>query len=112
MLAASEAPYIDDVQHSANIAHDSAARAVDLRVLEKKRRCWLAHMEGPSCCPHRFQEGVALGDLLHSVALAPGESTRVAITSGSRTSSTTTTQDILQTDSLDTTSDSSRAIQV
>ena len=62
--------------------------------------------------PSRFQEGVALGDLLHSVALAPGESTRVAITSGSRTSTTTTTQDVSQTDSLDTTSDSSRAIQV
>ncbi|KAK9915814.1 hypothetical protein WJX75_004378 [Coccomyxa subellipsoidea] len=58
-----------------------------------------------------YQEGVALGDLLHSVALAPGEGTRIAITTGSRTSTTTTTQDISQTEALDTTSDSSRAIQ-
>ena len=55
---------------------------------------------------------MALGDLLHSVALAPGESTRIAITTGSRTSTGTSTQDISQTEALDTTSDSSRAIQV
>jgi hypothetical protein len=57
-----------------------------------------------------FAEGVALGQLLHSVALAPGESTRIAIVDWSRRSSAGTTETITEADALSQSTQQARSI--
>jgi hypothetical protein len=47
-----------------------------------------------------FPEGLALGQLLHSMALAPGESTRIAIIDWTRSVKASTTEDTNQTEDL------------
>ncbi|MEO0535909.1 MAG: hypothetical protein AAF215_18800 [Cyanobacteria bacterium P01_A01_bin.123] len=47
-----------------------------------------------------YPEGLALGQLLHSVALAPGESTKIAIIDWERKLSTSTNEDISQSENL------------
>ncbi|MEM9578540.1 MAG: hypothetical protein AAF999_16195 [Pseudomonadota bacterium] len=54
--------------------------------------------------------GLTLGNLLHSLALAPGEATRVAITSWGRQQSASTSEDIAQNEALSNLSTSARAI--
>ena len=46
-------------------------------------------------------QGVSLGQLLHSVALAPGEATRFAVINWSRRTAATTSEDIGETERLD-----------
>jgi hypothetical protein len=47
-----------------------------------------------------FMQGVTLGHLLHSVALAPGESTRIAVVDWSRKSRAGQTEEIAETEDL------------
>ena len=54
--------------------------------------------------------GLTLGALLHSVALAPGESTRLAIIDWTRTSSAAQTDDVSEQDSLTNTTTHARAM--
>jgi hypothetical protein len=56
-----------------------------------------------------FAHGVTLGNLLHSVALAPGESTRIAMLDWSRQTSASGTEDITQAEQLTQTTSHNRA---
>ncbi len=56
----------------------------------------------------RFQEGVALGSLLYSVALAPGESTRIAVTEASASTKTSSSETMSQTEQSDTSTTANR----
>ena len=58
--------------------------------------------------PCRFQEGVALGSLLYSVALAPGESTRIAVTEASSSTKTSSTETMSQSEQSDTSTTANR----
>jgi len=57
-----------------------------------------------------YTEGVTLGQLLHSVALAPGESTKIAIIDWSRHSRTNVTESIDQSEELNNSFVRNRAI--
>jgi hypothetical protein len=57
-----------------------------------------------------FAHGVTLGNLLHSVALAPGESTRIAMLDWSRQTSASATEDITQTEQLTQATSHNRAV--
>lgn len=57
-----------------------------------------------------YAQGVALGQLLHSVALAPGESTRLAMIDWSRRSSGRQGEDVSESESLSNTTEHSRAL--
>jgi hypothetical protein len=57
-----------------------------------------------------FAQGVTLGQLLHSVALAPGESTRIAVIDWSRKSRASETEKIDETDDLTSDTYHNRAI--
>lgn len=57
-----------------------------------------------------YSQGVTLGHMLHSLALAPGEATRIAVIDWSRRTSTTATEAISETEALDSTSTHSRAL--
>ena len=57
-----------------------------------------------------FSQGVALGQLLHSVALAPGESTRLAVIDYERRTSGSVTEAVDQTERLSNSILQSRAI--
>src|SRR5437588_13010176 len=54
-----------------------------------------------------YTKGLALGHLLHGIALGPGESTKIAMIDWSRTVKTSATEDIQEAEQLD--SDLSRA---
>lgn len=54
--------------------------------------------------------GVTLGHMLHSLALAPGEATRIAVVDWSRRTSATTSESIAETEQLDSATDHVRAI--
>ena len=57
-----------------------------------------------------FAEGLTLGQLLHSLALAPGEATRIAVIDWSRRTSAFTSEDITEQEQLDNTSTHARAL--
>jgi hypothetical protein len=57
-----------------------------------------------------FVQGVTLGHMLHSLALAPGEATRVAVVDWSRRTSAATSETIAETEQLDNAATHSRAI--
>jgi triphosphoribosyl-dephospho-CoA synthetase len=57
-----------------------------------------------------FAHGVTLGNLLHSVALAPGESTRIAMLDWSRQTSASATEDITQAEQLTQATSHNRAV--
>jgi predicted flap endonuclease-1-like 5' DNA nuclease len=57
-----------------------------------------------------YGQGLSLGSLLHSVALAPGESTKIAMIDWSRTTSAATSEVISEQETLYSTLDTSRAI--
>ena len=55
-------------------------------------------------------EGITLGHMLHSLALAPGEATRVAVVDWSRRSKAATTEAIDESEQLDNASNHARAV--
>jgi hypothetical protein len=57
-----------------------------------------------------YAKGVTLGHMLHSLALAPGEATRIAVIDWSRRTSATATEAITETEQLDNATQHSRAI--
>jgi hypothetical protein len=57
-----------------------------------------------------FAEGLTLGQLLHSLALAPGEATRIAVIDWSRRTSAFTSEAITEQEQLDNTSTHARAL--
>lgn len=57
-----------------------------------------------------YAQGVALGQLLHSVALAPGESTRIAMLDWSRRTSGRQAEDVTETEALSNVTEHSRAL--
>ncbi|MCP4361463.1 MAG: hypothetical protein GY796_25915, partial [Chloroflexi bacterium] len=57
-----------------------------------------------------YAQGVALGNLLHSVALAPGESTKIAMVDWSRQTSASTDEDTSQVEALSSGSTHNRSI--
>jgi hypothetical protein len=57
-----------------------------------------------------FAQGVTLGNLLHSVALAPGESTRIAVMDWSRQTQASSQESIAESEKLTNTSTHNRAI--
>lgn len=57
-----------------------------------------------------YAQGVALGQLLHSVALAPGESTRIAMLDWSRREAGKQTENTTETESLSNITEHSRAL--
>jgi hypothetical protein len=57
-----------------------------------------------------FAHGVTLGNLLHSVALAPGESTRIAVVDWSRRTEATGVETIGETEALTATTAHNRAV--
>lgn len=57
-----------------------------------------------------YAKGVTLGHMLHSLALAPGEATRIAVIDWSRRTSATATEAITQTEQLDNSTQHARAI--
>jgi hypothetical protein len=57
-----------------------------------------------------FAEGLALGQLLHSTALAPGESTRIAMIDWSRRTRAAASEDISEAEQLTNTMTHSRAV--
>jgi hypothetical protein len=57
-----------------------------------------------------FAQGFALGNLLHSLALAPGESTRIAVLDWSRQTGTTTSESISETEQLSNATTHNRAV--
>lgn len=57
-----------------------------------------------------YAQGVALGQLLHSTALAPGESTRIAMMDWSRRTKAGTTETILESEQLDNETMHSRSL--
>lgn len=62
------------------------------------------------CSQSWSARGVTLGHMLHSLALAPGEATRIAVIDWSRRTSATATEDITETEQLDNSTSHSRAI--
>ena len=57
-----------------------------------------------------FAQGVALGHLLHSVALAPGESTRLAMVDWSRRTRASTAESLSESEALSNATQHSRAL--
>lgn len=57
-----------------------------------------------------FAQGVTLGHMLHSLALAPGEATRIAVIDWSRRTSATATESISESERLDSASSHARAL--
>lgn len=57
-----------------------------------------------------FMQGVTLGHLLHSMALAPGESTRIAVVDWSRKSSAGQTEQVSETEALSQDTSRNRSI--
>lgn len=57
-----------------------------------------------------YAHGVTLGNLLHSVALAPGESTRIAVVDWSRRTTAGATEEIGETEALSQTTAHNRAV--
>ena len=57
-----------------------------------------------------FSQGLTLGQLLHSTALAPGESTRIAMIDWTRRSTASTTESIDETEQLSNTQTHNRAL--
>lgn len=57
-----------------------------------------------------YAKGVTLGHMLHSLALAPGEATRIAVIDWSRRTTATATEAISETEELDNATRHSRAI--
>lgn len=57
-----------------------------------------------------YAKGVTLGHMLHSLALAPGEATRIAVVDWSRRTSATTSESIAETEQLDNATQHARAI--
>ena len=57
-----------------------------------------------------FAEGITLGQLLHSLALGPGEATRIAVIDWSRRTSAFTSEAITEQEQLDNTSTHARAL--
>jgi len=57
-----------------------------------------------------FAQGITLGHMIHSLALAPGEATRIAVIDWSRRSRAATTESIDETERLNNSMDHSRAI--
>ncbi len=57
-----------------------------------------------------FSQGLTLGQLLHSTALAPGESTRLAVVDWNRRSSAATSETISETEQLSNTQTHNRAL--
>ncbi|GKV74454.1 hypothetical protein [Pseudarthrobacter sp. NCCP-2145] len=57
-----------------------------------------------------FAQGVTLGNMLHSLALAPGEATRIAVIDWSRRTSATASETVGESETLDTTAGHSRSI--
>lgn len=57
-----------------------------------------------------YAHGVTLGNLLHSVALAPGESTRIAVVDWSRRMSAGATEEIGETEALSQSTSHNRAV--
>ncbi len=57
-----------------------------------------------------FAQGITLGHMVHSLALAPGEATRIAVVDWSRRSRVASTESINESESLSNSMDHSRAI--
>ncbi len=57
-----------------------------------------------------FAEGITLGSLIKSIALAPGESTKIAIIDWQRTTAGTTSEDVAQSEKLSNAETQNRAI--
>lgn len=57
-----------------------------------------------------YAKGITLGHMLHSLALAPGEATRIAVVDFSRRTRATVAETIEEAEALDTASEHSRAI--
>jgi hypothetical protein len=57
-----------------------------------------------------YSQGVTLGHMLHSLALAPGEATRIAVIDWSRRTRATATEAISETEQLDSATEHSRAL--
>lgn len=57
-----------------------------------------------------YAKGITLGHMLHSLALAPGEATRIAVVDWSRKTRATTSESIEEAESLDSAAAHSRAI--
>lgn len=57
-----------------------------------------------------FAQGITLGQMVHSLALAPGEATRIAVVDWSRRSRAASTESIDETERLNNSMDHSRAI--
>ena len=57
-----------------------------------------------------MQSGLALGNLLQSVCLAPGEVTRIAVTDWRRKTSAKSTEETQQSESVSSQIDQSRAV--
>lgn len=57
-----------------------------------------------------YAKGITLGHMLHSLALAPGEATRIAVIDWSRRTRTSASESIEETEALDSASEHSRAI--
>jgi hypothetical protein len=57
-----------------------------------------------------YGQGVVLGNLLHSLALAPGEATMIAVVDWTRTVSATTAESIDQTEALSASTEQNRAL--
>lgn len=57
-----------------------------------------------------YAQGVTLGHLLHSLSLAPGEATRIAMQSWSRTSTASASEDITESEQLDSATNHARAL--
>lgn len=57
-----------------------------------------------------YAKGITLGHMLHSLALAPGEATRIAVIDWSRRTRASVSESIEETEALDSASEHSRAI--
>ena len=57
-----------------------------------------------------YSQGITLGHMLHSLALAPGEATRIAVIDWSRRTRATATETISESEQLDSATDHARAI--
>ncbi|AOW13004.1 hypothetical protein LPB72_18735 [Hydrogenophaga crassostreae] len=85
--------------------------AIDLAELEKKSQ----NLRVRTGAIVRFEQawkpvGLALGDLMHSLALAPGETTRIAMIDWSRRQGVRTSEDITQAESLSNATMHTRAV--
>jgi hypothetical protein len=57
-----------------------------------------------------YAQGITLGHMLHSLALAPGESTRIAVIDWSRRTKASTSESISESEKLDSATEHSRSI--